>query len=58
MTQYEQGQRDIQDWLAHNRKEDIPWKIEVCQQNYPDNPYYQPYYDAMLEELRKQGEQR
>ena len=53
VTEYERGQRDIQDWLTHNRKEDIPWKIERCLENYPDNPYYQPYYDAMLVALRE-----
>jgi hypothetical protein len=28
-------------------------RIAPVKQNYPDNPRRQPYYDAMLAELRK-----
>ena len=49
LTEYQKGQRDIEEWLAHNpRKELLLWKIRVCMDNYPTKSRYQPYYDAML----------
>jgi len=53
LTEYERGLRDIREWLQHSPAKYIDWKIGICQQNYPDNPRRQPYYDAMLAELRK-----
>jgi hypothetical protein len=52
-SKYEQGLCDIREWLSHGNVKEIDLKISFCQENYPDDPHYQPYYDAMLEELRK-----
>lgn len=51
--EYLAGQRDILDWLAHNKPDDITWKIGVCLKNYPSDLGIQPYYDAMLDALRQ-----
>ncbi len=59
LTEHQKGQRDIREWLQHNKPEDIEWKIGVCKENYPhDKPHYQPYYNAMLAELRSALEAR
>ena len=48
MTEYERN------WLKVNPTEYIAHKIRTCQENYPhDKPRYAPYYDAMIEELRR-----
>jgi hypothetical protein len=58
MDQYQRGLRDIREWLQVNHPKHIDWKIDICLDNYPhDKPQYHPYYDAMLDELRKAKEE-
>jgi hypothetical protein len=52
---YEEGERDIQEWLACSANHKyIQAKIRNCLENYPANkPQYQSYYLALLTNLQQ-----